>query len=350
MVPVWGAAITMRPADERISPMHGAGGEVMGQLISERVLPKFALRSAGDVGLDALDDGASLLLPEGEVVVTTDAHVVKPLFFPGGDIGRLAACGTVNDLTVMGAKPVACTLAMVLEEGFPLAKLDRILSSCARVLDETGAALVAGDTKVMGQGQLDGAVLITTGIGVARRLVRDSGLRADDLIVVTGPVGDHGMALVAAREDFHLESDLMSDVSPLWPLLSAVLDEIEVTAMKDPTRGGLAAALNEMARKAGVGLEVEEARIPVRPQVRAVADLLGLDPLQSACEGRAVLGVSAQDADKALTLLRRHPTGQQATIIGRVTKDRPGMVALKTAVGGRRLLEMPLGDPLPRIC
>ncbi|MFO8033898.1 MAG: hydrogenase expression/formation protein HypE [Candidatus Bipolaricaulota bacterium] len=340
----------MRNPHERIGGMHGAGGEVMGRLVSEHILPKFALRSAGTIDLDALDDGAALSLPAGEVVVTTDAHVVNPLFFPGGDIGRLAACGTVNDLAVMGAKPVACTLAMVLEEGFPIDGLDRILSSCAQVLKETETALVAGDTKVMGQGELDGAVLTMTGIGVAQALIRDSGLQAGDVLLVTGPIGDHGMALLAAREEFHMESDLLSDVAPLWPLLADVLEETRVTAMKDPTRGGVAAAVNEMARKSGVGLELDETSIPVRPQVRTVADLLGLDPLQSACEGRAVLGVRSQDAERALATLRRHPAGGEAAIIGRATEHRPGKVVLNTSVGGRRLLEMPLGDPLPRIC
>ncbi len=322
----------------------------MGRLLVERILPAFSLRSAGEVGLDALDDGASLTLPSGQLVITTDAHVVTPLFFPGGDIGRLAACGTVNDLAVMGACPLACTLAMVLEEGFPLDQLDAILLSCAHVLKETGTALVAGDTKVMGQGELDGAVLTMTGVGVARRVVSDAGLRPGDAVLVSGPVGDHGMALMAAREEFRLQSDLQSDVAPLWPLIAPVLETLTITSMKDPTRGGLAAAINEMARKAGVGVELFEEDIPVRPQVRAIADLLGLDPLQAACEGRAVLTVAADDAELALQQLREHPLGREAAIIGRVTVERPGRVVLRTAVGGRRLLEMPLGDPLPRIC
>ncbi len=340
----------MSVGEQRIGPMHGAGGEVMGRLLADHVLPKFALRSAGAVDLDALDDGATLALPEGEMVVTTDAHVVKPLFFPGGDIGRLAACGMVNDLAVMGARPVACTLAMVIEEGFSIRDLDRLLTSCAQVLEETGTALVAGDTKVMGRGELDGVVLSTTGIGVARRVIRDSGVRPGDELLVTGPIGDHGMALVAARDDFHLQSDLLSDVAPLWSLLAEVLEETHVTAMKDPTRGGLAAALNEMARKSGVGLEIDGPSIPLRPQVTALADLLGLDPLQSACEGRAVLAVRQEDVEKALALLHGHPSGREAAVIGRATEHKPGRVVLCTEVGGRRLLDMPLGDPLPRIC
>ncbi len=345
-----GEAGAMKERRERIGAMHGAGGEVMGRLLSEHILPKFALRSAGPVGLDALDDGASLSLPDGEVVVTTDAHVVHPLFFPGGDIGRLAACGTVNDLAAMGARPVACTLAMVVEEGFPLDELDTILSSCAQILWETETALVAGDTKVMGRGELDGVVLTMTGIGVAQRVIRDSELQAGDVLLVTGPVGDHGMALIAAREEFHLESDLLSDVAPLWPLIGELLAEVRITAMKDPTRGGLAAAVNEMARKGEIGVELDEKSIPVRAQVRAVANLLGLDPLQAACEGRAVLGVSPADAQRALEILHRTELGKDAAIIGWVGEHRPGKVVLNTSVGGRRLLEMPLGDPLPRIC
>ncbi len=340
----------MRRDVDRIGAMHGAGGEVMGRLLAERILPAFSLRSAGEIGLDALDDGASLSLPAGQLVITTDAHVVTPRFFPGGDIGRLAACGTVNDLAVMGARPLACTLAMVLEEGFPLDELDAILSSCAQVLKESGMALVAGDTKVMGQGELDGVMLTTTGVGVAQYLVSDAGLRPGDAVLVSGPVGDHGMALMAAREDYRLESDLQSDVAPVWSVLAPVLQCARVTSMKDPTRGGLAAAINEMARKAGVGVELVEEDIPVRPQVRAIADLLGLDPLQAACEGRFVMTVVAEDAERALKTIRGHPLGSDAAIIGRVTEERPGRVVLCTGVGGRRLLEMPLGDPLPRIC
>lgn len=336
--------------DDRVTTLHGAGGELMEKLLVERVLPKFRHRRAGPIGLDDLDDGAVVELPPGQVVVTTDNHVVKPHFFPGGDIGTLAVCGTVNDLAVMGARPVALTMALVLEEGFPLADLERILTSAAEVLGELELPLVAGDTKVMGKGELDGIAINTTGIGVAERVVSDGGLRVGDALVVTGPLGDHGMALLAAREGFGLAGELRSDVAPLWPLLQPVLATGAVTAAKDPTRGGLAAALNEMARKAHVGIEVEEAAIPLRPAVRGVGELLGISPLEVASEGRAVLGVDPGQVDEVLALLRAHPLGREAHVIGRATAKYPGRVVLDTGVGGRRFLEMPLGDPVPRIC
>lgn len=348
VVPVRGEAYPV--TEDRVSALHGAGGEMMGRFLAERVLPMFRLRSAGPIGLDELDDGAVVELPPGQVVVTTDSHVVKPFFFPGGDIGRLAVCGTVNDLAVMGARPVALTLGLILEEGFPLSDLERVLASAAAVLAELGVPLVAGDTKVMGRGELDGIVINTTGIGVAERAVSDAGLSVGDAILVTGTVGDHGMALLAAREGFHLATDLESDVAPLWPLLAPALAPRGITAMKDPTRGGLAAALNEMARKGRVGIEIHEEEIPLRPEVQALSDLLGISPLEVACEGRAVIGVAADQADDILTILRRHPLGHDARVIGRVIAEYPGRVILATRVGGRRFLDMPLGDPVPRIC
>lgn len=348
MVPVRREARAV--TEDRVTALHGAGGELMGKLLVERVLPKFRLRSAGPIGLDQLDDGAVVDLPPGRLVVTTDNHAVKPFRFPGGDIGKLAVCGTVNDLAVMGAQPVAITMALLLEEGFPFADLEMVLTSAARELADLGLPLVAGDTKVMGRGELDGIVINTTGVGVAARAISDAGLRMGDAILVTGTVGDHGMALLAAREGFHLQTELHSDVAPLWPLLAPLLAREGITAMKDPTRGGLAAALNEMARKARVGIEIEEEEIPIRPEARALSDLLGISPLEVACEGRAVIGVAEGKTEEALTLLRAHPQGREARRIGRVIADYPGRVIVRTGVGGRRFLEMPLGDPVPRIC
>ncbi len=339
-----------RPPEDRVTSLHGAGGELMGQFLAERVLPKFRLRAAGPIGLDQLDDGAVVDLPPGRLVVTTDNHAVKPFRFPGGDIGKLAVCGTVNDLAVMGAQPVAITMALLLEEGFPLADLETILTSAARELADLGLPLVAGDTKVMGRGELDGIMINTTGIGVAERAISDAGLAVGDAILVTGTVGDHGMALLAAREGFHLQTELTSDVAPLWPLLAPVLAAGGITAMKDPTRGGLAAALNEMARKAKVGIEVREDVIPIRTEAKALSDLLGISPLDVACEGRAVIAVAADRAEMVLSLLRAHPLGQEAQIIGAAIAEYPGRVVLATGIGGRRFLEMPLGDPVPRIC
>lgn len=339
-----------RVLEGKITALHGAGGLIMEKFLLERVLPKFRLRAAGPIGLDQMDDGAVLELPPGQVVFTTDSHVVKPLFFPGGDIGRLAVTGTVNDLVVMGARPVALSLAVVVEEGFPISDLERILDSIAEVLAETGAALVTGDTKVMGKGELDGLVVNTAGIGVAERVISDAGMRSGDWLVVTGPVGEHGLAILAARNELPLETPVKSDLAPLWPALAPALATGGITAMKDPTRGGLAAALNEMARKSGIGLEVEEEKIPVRPEVRGVCELLGISPYELACEGRAVLAVAPEKLEEVLAALRSHPLTENAQVIGRATSTYPGKVILHTAVGGKRFLEMPLGDPVPRIC
>ncbi len=224
------------------------------------------------------------------------------------------------------------------------------MDSAARALEAVGVALVGGDTKVMGKGELDGVVINTTGVGVAERAISDAGLQEGDAIVVTGTVGDHGMALLAAREGFELASGLESDVAPIWPLVEQALAVGGITAMKDPTRGGLAAALNEMAQKARVGIEIREEAIPLRPEVQGLSELLGISPYEVACEGRAVVGVRPDKVDQVLQALRSHPLGQGAQVIGRAVSRYPGRVVLTTSVGGRRFLEMPLGDPVPRIC
>lgn len=339
-----------RLLEEKITVLHGAGGLVMEKFITERILPKFKFRTAGPIGLDHLDDGAVVDLPPGKLVITTDSHAVKPLFFPGGDIGKLAVTGTVNDLVVMGARPVAITLGLVVEEGFPISDLERILESAAQVLSELGLPLVTGDTKVMGKGELDGVVLNTTGIGVAEVPISDASLQEGHYILVTGPVGDHGMAILCARNDLPLETPVESDVAPLWPSLCKALETGGIRAMKDPTRGGLAAALNEMAQKSGVGAELVEEKIPVRPAVRGLCELLGISPYELACEGRAVLAVAPEKLADVLQALTAHPLTQGAQVIGRASTAYPGKVVLRTAVSGKRFLEMPLGDPVPRIC
>ncbi|MGQ9699533.1 MAG: hydrogenase expression/formation protein HypE [Candidatus Bipolaricaulaceae bacterium] len=339
-----------RLLEEKITVLHGAGGLVMAKLIAERIIPKFKLRAAGPIGLDHLDDGAVVDLPPGKLVVTTDSHVVKPLFFPGGDIGKLAVTGTVNDLVVMGARPVAITLGLVVEEGFPISALERILASAAQVLSELDLPLITGDTKVMGKGELDGIVLNTTGIGVAEVPISDAGVQEGDYILVTGPVGDHGMAILCARNELPVETPVESDLAPLWPALHEAIETGGIRAMKDPTRGGLAAVLNEMAQKSGVGMELEEEKIPVRPEVRGLCELLGISPYELACEGRAVLAVAPEKLEAVLRALAVHPLTQGAQVIGRASAAYPGKVVLRTAVGGKRFLEMPLGDPVPRIC
>lgn len=343
----------MTDASALIRSLHGAGGEVMDALIRDLILPRFAGTVAGRIGLAAMDDGATLDVPrDGELVVTTDCHVVQPVFFPGGDIGRLAAAGTANDLAVMGARPLAFTLGAVIEEGFPLADLERILDSFAGVLRDVGACLLGGDTKVLPAGDIDGIVLCATGIGIAPRAISDATLEEGDDIILTGTVGDHGMALLAAREEFRLSTALESDVAPLWPLLAPLLAESPggIRAMKDPTRGGLAAALNEMARKSGMCIEIDESAIPLRQEVVGLSELLGISPFDVANEGKAVLVTDPRYTSDALKRLVAHPLGLHARHIGRVTNRYPRRVILDTGVGGQRFLDMPLGDPVPRIC
>jgi hydrogenase expression/formation protein HypE len=338
--------------DQRISLKHGAGGRAMRALIEDVFVKGFAETPVDGIGLSAMDDGAALRVGDRWLVITTDSHVVHPVFFPGGDIGRLAIAGTVNDLAMMGATQVlALTCAVILEEGFARSDLERIQVSIHSTCQEAGAVIVTGDTKVMGRGELDGIVLNTTGIGLTERVVPDSGLRPGDRILVTGTMGDHGFAIMALRKGLELEGDLRSDVAPLNGLVACALAAggSAVTAMKDPTRGGLSSALHEMADKSGVGIVLDERSVPVSPVVGAAADLLGIDPLHIANEGKAVLGVRPERADRVLAALRSHPLGEHAAIVGTCIAEHAGAVILDTGFG-RRLLSEPEGEPLPRIC
>ena len=335
--------------EEKISLAHGAGGSTMMKLIAE-IVKQLSLRRAGSVGLDELDDGATIDLGDKTLVLTTDSHTVKPLFFPGGDIGRLAVCGTVNDLAVMGAKPMAMACAAVLPEGFPIEDLSRICRSMNEASLEADVPLITGDTKVVGGRDLDGVVITTTGIGSAETLVRDSGLRPGDEIISTGSVGDHGFTILAHREGINIGDGLRSDVAPLWETIDAALKAGEVHAMKDPTRGGVAGVLYDMASKAKVGILVDEASIPVSPAVRAASEMLGIDPLQVTNEGKAILGVAHEERDEILTAIRKTKYGKDAVVIGEATAQHPGQVVIETLVGGKRLLDLPVGDPAPRIC
>jgi hydrogenase expression/formation protein HypE len=341
-----------RVLDERIGLKHGAGGRAMRALIQQVFVQGVGRGRAGDIGLEAMDDGAALRLGDRWLVVTTDSHVIHPIFFPGGDIGRLAVAGTVNDLAMMGATCVlGLTCAVILEEGFARADLERVQQSIRDTCHEAGATVITGDTKVMGKGELDGIVLNTTGVALTDRVVPDSGLRPGDRIIVTGTVGDHGFAILTQRRGFELGGDLRSDVAPLNGLIRCALvaGDGAVTAMKDPTRGGLASALSEMAQKSGVGIVLEERTVPVRPAVRAAGELLGIDPLHVANEGKAVVGVRPEAAQQVLAALRAHPRGREAEIVGRCIVEHAGSVILDTGVG-RRLLPEPEGEPLPRIC
>jgi hydrogenase expression/formation protein HypE len=338
--------------DERITLKYGAGGRAMRALIEDVFLAGVAAAAPGDIAAAAMDDGAALRLGDRWLVMSTDSHVIHPVFFPGGDIGRLAISGTVNDLAMMGATEVlALTCAVIIEEGFSRTDLVRIRDSMRATCDEAGAVIVGGDTKVMGRGEIDGIVLNTTGVALADSVVPDSGLRPDDQLIVTGTIGDHGMAVMARRHNLAVDGALRSDVAPLNRLVRAALDAVPgaVVAMKDPTRGGVASALHEMAGKSAVGVVIDETTLPIRDEVRATSDLLGIDPLHVANEGKAVLGVRPDAVDEVLKALRQHPLGRDAARIGVCTADRVGMVILDSGFG-RRLVAEPEGEPLPRIC
>jgi len=345
-------------AGARVGLAHGAGGRAMRELVAE-VFLKGALPAArgeggfGErIGLEALDDGAALRLGDRWLVVTTDSHVVHPVFFPGGDIGRLAVCGTVNDLAAMGATDgAALAFGVVVEEGFTRDDLERVQASVREACRESGASIVTGDTKVMPKGELQGLVLHTTGVALAERVVRDSGLRPGDRILVSGSLGDHGFAILAARGRIALDADLRSDVAPVNGLVRAALAAggEGVVAAKDPTRGGLASALHEMAAKSGVGVVLREAELPIRPAVRAASELLGIDPLHVASEGRIVLGVAAGAVPAVLAALRAHPLGRDAAAVGTCVAEHAGSIVLDTGFG-RRLVTEPEGDLVPRIC
>ena len=336
----------------KLTMAHGAGGELMGRLLSDSILKNISPVKVGGVGLAELDDGASLTVGDYEVIVSTDGHTVKPIFFPGGDIGRLAACGTMNDVSVMGAKPLALTSSIILEEGFSTIDLEKILVSMNNACMELGAAIIAGDTKIMEKGALDRIVITTTGLGIIRKedIVRDSGLVPGDKIIISGTVGDHGIALMSFREGFGFETTLKSDVAPVWGMVEKALSAGDVHAMKDPTRGGVAAALNEFARKSSVGIIVREEDIPLKDEVISASEMLGIDPFTVANEGKVVFGVKQQDAKSILKAIRSTALGRDAMICGEAVRENKGKVILETTIGGRKFMEMPVGDPVPRVC
>jgi hydrogenase expression/formation protein HypE len=334
----------------RITLKQGGGGRAMRGLIEKLFVRDFALLPFDGVGVGAMDDGAALKIGDDWLVITTDSHVIHPIFFPGGDIGRLSISGTVNDLAMMGATRVtALTCSVILEEGFPIESLEAIQRSMVATCREANAPVVTGDTKVMGRGEIDGIVINTTGIGLTRTLIRDNGLSAGDKIIVTGTIGEHGLAVMAARHGIEFEGDLTSDVAPLNDLVASVIGIGVITAMKDPTRGGVASALHEMASKSGVGIVLQESAIPMTAAVRSIGELLGIDPLHVANEGKALIGVRGEFAETFLEVLRNHPLGRCAAIIGTCVAERPGSIILDTGFG-RRLLAEPDGEPLPRIC
>jgi len=329
---------------------HGSGGILSHELVRD----VFARHFSNPI-LDALGDAAVLgHLPAGRLALTTDSYVVQPLFFPGGNIGELAVCGTVNDLAVAGATPLYLTAGFILEEGLPLADLERIVTAMAAMARQAGVQIVTGDTKVVGRGAADGVFINTAGVGVIPSAVTldVARLQAGDVLLVNGTLGDHGMAVMMQREGLNFGSALESDTAPLNGLIAAVLRAVpgQVRCMRDATRGGLATVLNEWAEEANVGISVEEAALPVREEVRAACEFLGLDPLYTANEGKVVVAVAEDAADAALAALHAHPLGQNAVRIGHVTGEHAGRVVLHTPYGARRIVQMLTGAQLPRIC
>ena len=340
-----------RVTDERITLAHGAGGKASHTLTEAVFLNAFR-----NPLLEPLADQAVFTLgPAGapRLAFTTDSYVVSPLFFPGGDIGELAVNGTVNDLAMCGARPCHLSAGFILEEGFPVADLVRIADSMATAARAAGVTIVTGDTKVVERGKADGCYINTSGIGILcddRRLGADT-VRPGDAVLVSGPIGEHGITVMLARGELDIDSDLRSDTAPLADLVARLMAAVDgVRCLRDATRGGVATVVNEIARAADVGVVIEERSIPVRQEVRGASEILGIDPLYVACEGRMVVFVDGDQAEAALAALRSHPHGAGAAIIGRVRADPPGIVLLKTEFGGTRIVDVLIGDPLPRIC
>jgi hydrogenase expression/formation protein HypE len=333
---------------ERVVLGHGSGGRLSAELLQRVFLPAFS----NDV-LGALEDQATVPLAGGRVAFTTDSFVVRPLFFPGGDIGRLAVCGTVNDLAVGGAEPRFLAAAFILEEGLPLDDLRRIVASMRAACDEAGVELVAGDTKVVDRGKGDQVFITTTGLGHVPdgRALSIAAAEPGDLVIVSGTIGDHGIAILSVREGIAFETVLESDCAPLGGLARVMLAASpRIRCMRDPTRGGVTSALHELAAASRVGVELREADLPLRDEVRGACELLGLDPLYVANEGKLLAVVPEPDAEAVLAAMRAHPLGRRAQVIGRVVAEHPGLITLRSVVGGERLVQMLAGEQLPRIC
>jgi hydrogenase expression/formation protein HypE len=335
-------------AARTVTLAHGGGGRAMKDLVDEVFVAAFK-----NEFLSPLEDQARLPLNGERLAFTTDSYVVDPLFFPGGDIGKLAVCGTVNDLAVGGALPLYLSCAVIIEEGVPVELLQRVAASMARSAQAAGVQIVTGDTKVVPRGACDKLFVTTTGIGMMRPGLELGAHRAGpgDVVLVNGVLGDHGAAILCARGDMALDTPIESDCAPLNGLIGALLDAAPgIRFMRDPTRGGAATVLNEVAAASGLAIELDEARLPMREEVKAFCEILGLDPLYLANEGRVLVIAPAQEVDAALGAMRAHPLGAGAAAIGRVTDGEPGRVVLRTLVGGRRLVDMLVGEQLPRIC
>jgi len=341
----------VRPVDFKhghVDMSHGGGGRAMAQLIDELFLREF-----DNPWLRAGNDAASVTVPPGRVVIATDSHVVSPLFFPGGDIGRLSVHGTLNDVAMAGGRPLYLAASFVLEEGFPLADLRRIVASMAQAARDAGVPIVTGDTKVVERGKGDGVFITTTGVGAVPEGVDIAGDRArpGDAILVSGTLGDHGVAIMSLRENLSFESTIRSDTAALHGLVAAMLAAVpRIHCLRDPTRGGLATTLNELATQSGCGMVIRERDLPVKPQVVAACEFLGLDPLYAANEGKLVAIAAMEDSEALLAAMRAHPLGRDAALIGAVVEDPYHFVQMQTTFGGRRNVDWLTGEQLPRIC
>jgi hydrogenase expression/formation protein HypE len=355
----------MKDKNGYITMLHGAGGTVMHNLVTNYIVKYLGGYSNAEVPLEALDDAAVV----GDVVFKSDSHAVKPIFFPGGDIGRLAVSGTVNDIAALGAEPYALACGLILEEGLALTDFEKILASMQRTCAEAGVGVVTGDTKVVEKGSLGGCVMNVSGIGrrtaalennlkivkqhrnnFASRWVLDSNLSVGDKIILSGTIGDHGLAVLSAQQGLQFGSEIKSDVKPLNRMIQRMLSEVGgVVAMKDPTRGGLADALNEFSEKSKLGILISEEKVPIREDVQAACEMLGLDPLEVGNEGKIIVGTVPAKAEQVLQFLKQTSEGKNAEIIGEATKEFNG-VAMQTVVGGKRIIARPVGDPVPRIC
>lgn len=333
---------------DKILLAHGNGGRYSHKLVKE-----LFQRYLGNEYLDQMNDAAIFTAPGDKLAFTTDSFVVSPLVFPGGDIGKLAVCGTVNDLAVSGARPLYLSAGFIIEEGFPMGKLEKIVVSMANTAREAGVQIITGDTKVVPRGHVDGLFINTSGIGVLLPGVDVAGshARTGDLVVINGTIGDHGMAIMAARSELGIIADLKSDSAPLNNLIIELLEVVpEVRVLRDPTRGGVATTLNEIARQSEVGIALEEYALPVNDSVKSTCDMLGLDPLYLANEGKFLAVIPRDDIEKAMSVLKKHPQGREAAVLGEIVETPPGKVYLKTTIGGKRMVDMLVADQLPRIC
>ncbi|MHB8149045.1 MAG: hydrogenase expression/formation protein HypE [Desulfobulbia bacterium] len=333
---------------ETIQLAHGSGGRLSAELVSRFFLPRF-----GNETLNRLEDQAVVDFPQGRLALTTDSFVVDPLFFPGGDIGDLAINGTVNDVCMSGATPLYLAAAFIIEEGLPMVTLHRILLSMEKAAKSAGVQIVTGDTKVVNRGCCDKLFITTTGVGrvPAEANISAANLQAGDTIILSGSIGDHGMAILTSREGLSFASRVQSDTAALNGLVARMLQASPIIhAMRDPTRGGLATTLNEFATASGVGIVLQEAAIPVRPEVRGACEVLGIDPMYVANEGKLVAVVPGEIAGTVVTAMRSHPLGREAAIIGEVVAENRGMVVMRNALGAQRIVDMPVGEQLPRIC